>query len=74
MQKRIKDILNDKEYTIWLILALILLIVSQFLAKQPGTPALVMRWVLFAAAVIIYGVVLYLNDRNRRAKKKEEKK
>lgn len=72
MSNRFDNVLPEKDYALWLGIGLVLLIVSQIFSKQPGTLALILRWVLLAAATINYGIILYLYDRDRRARKKEQ--
>jgi len=71
MPGKLNDYLPEKDYAIWLVLGLVLLFVSQYFSKQPGTLAGVLRWLCMAAAVINYGLILYYYDRDRRAKKRE---
>jgi len=72
MPFKFKDLLPEKDYAGWLGLGLALLLVSQLLAARTETLAVILRWLLLAAAAVNYGVVLYLYDRNRRAKQKEK--
>lgn len=72
MPLKFKDILPEKDYAGWLGLGLALMIISQILSYRTETLAVVFRWLLLAVAAVNYGVVLYLYDRNRRAKQKEK--
>ena len=69
MRRKMNNGLPEKDYAIWLGLGLILLIISQYFSKQPGTFAAIIRWLFMVAAVINYGSILYLYDRDRKAKK-----
>jgi uncharacterized membrane protein len=72
MKSRFQDMLPEKDYAGWLILGLVFLTVSQTLSKQPGTRAEIFRWIFFAASIIDYGVILFLNIRDSLAKKRKK--
>ena len=63
---------NDKAGL--LALGLVLLIIGQVLSKSLQPILLVLRYILFAASMIIYGYVFYIHNQERIEKKKEREK
>ncbi len=71
MPLKFKDILPEKDYAGWLVFGLILMLISQMISTQTGWWVPLVRWLLLAAALANYIIVLMRYDRNRRAKEKE---
>ena len=74
MHKRIKDSIPENDKAGLLALGLILLIISQALSKSTQPFLIVLRYVLFAAALVNYGYVLYVHNQERIEKKKAKNK
>ena len=74
MHKRIKDSIPENDKAGLLALGLILLIISQALSKSTQPSLIVLRYVLFVAALVNYGYVLYVHNQERVAKKKAKNK
>jgi len=74
MPIKFKDVLPENDKAGLLALGLVLLIIGQALSKSSQPLLLVLRYVLFAASLIIYGYVFYIHNQERIEKKKEREK
>ncbi len=74
MPMKFKDSLPKNDHAGLLTLGLVLLITGQALSKSTQPVLIVLRYVFFAAAMINYGYVLYLYNRDRIAREKEQRK
>lgn len=74
MPIRFKDVIPENDKAGLLALGLVLLIIGQALSKSSQPLLLVLRYVLFAASVIIYGYVFYIHNQERIEKKKDREK
>lgn len=72
MPIKLHNNLPEKDHAIWLALGLVFLAISQIFSKKPGLLAEIFRWIFLAAAVINYGTILYLYERDHQAKKREQ--
>ena len=69
---RLRDALPENDKAGLLAVGLILLMISQYLSNKTTSPWLiVLRYVLFIAALAIYGYVLYVHNRERIKKKRK---
>lgn len=68
MPKKFQDFLPENDYAGRLALGLVLLLASQLVKNYPGSFFIVLRWALFAAALINYAVVLYLYQQQKQEK------
>ena len=71
MPIKFKDVIPENDKAGLLALGLVLLIIGQALSKSAQSILLVLRYVLFAASMIIYGYVFHLHNQERIEKKKE---
>jgi len=74
MPNQLRNFLPEKDYAGWLAAGLVLLVLAQVLSKSNLLVWKILRYFLFAAAVVNYGMVLYWYNRDREAKKKEKNK
>jgi len=74
MPIKFKDVIPENDKAGLLALGLVLLIIGQALSKSSQPILLVLRYVLFAASMIIYGYVFYIHNQERIEKKKEREK
>lgn len=74
MPIKFKDMIPENDKAGLLALGLVLLIIGQALSKSAQPLLLVLRYVLFAASMIIYGYVFYIHNQERIEKKKEREK
>jgi len=74
MPMKFKDSLPENDHAGLLALGLVLLIIGQVLSNSTQPLLLVLRYVFFAVAMINYGYVLYLYNRDRIAREKEQRK
>jgi len=74
MPIKFKDVIPENDKAGLLALGLVLLILGQTLSKSSQPILLVLRYVLFAASMIIYGYVFYIHNQERIEKKKEQEK
>ncbi len=74
MPIKFKDVIPENDKAGLLALGLALLIIGQALSKSLQPILLVLRYVLFAASMIIYGYVFYIHNQERIEKKKEREK
>ncbi len=65
MPKSLKDFLPEKDYAGRLALGLGLLILSQAMTLYTGVLFTVLRWVFFTAALVNYGIILFLYQRQK---------
>ena len=73
LPKRFKDALPENDKAGLLALGLVLLMVSQYLADAVKPWLIIVRYILFAAALILYGYVLYIHNKERVEKKRQRK-
>ena len=74
MPIKFKDVIPENDKAGLLALGLVLLIIGQALSKSSQPILLVLRYVLFAASMILYGYVFYIHNQERIEKKKEREK
>ena len=74
MPIKFKDVIPENDKAGLLDLGLVLLIIGQVLSKSSQPLLLVLRYVLFAASLIIYGYVFYIHNQERIEKKKSREK
>jgi len=74
MPIKFKDVIPENDKAGLLALGLVLLIIGQALSKSSQSILLILRYVLFAASMIIYGYVFYIHNQERIEKKKEREK
>ena len=74
MPLKFKDVIPENDKAGLLALGLVLLIIGQALSKSNQPILLFLRYVFFAASLIIYGYVLYIHNQERIEKKKEREK
>jgi len=74
MPIKFKDVIPENDKAGLLALGLVLLIIGQTLSKSSQSILLILRYVLFAASMIIYGYVFYIHNQERIEKKKEREK
>jgi len=74
MPVKFKDVIPENDKAGLLALGLVLLIIGQALSKSTQPILLVLRYVFFAASLIIYGYVFYIHNQERIEKKKEREK
>jgi hypothetical protein len=65
MPKTLKEFLPENDYAGRLLLGIVLLIAAQAMTKFDGAVYAVLRWVFFTTAVVNYGVVLFLYQRQK---------
>ena len=71
MPIKFKDVIPENDKAGLLALGLALLIIGQVLSKNSQPILLILRYILFAASMIIYGYVFYIHNQERIEKKKE---
>jgi len=74
MPIKFKDVIPENDKAGLLALGLVLLIIGQALSKSSQSILLVLRYILFAASMIIYGYVFYIHNQERIEKKREREK
>ena len=74
MPIKFKDVIPENDKAGLLALGLVLLIIGQALSKSSQPILLVLRYILFAASMIIYGYVFYIHNQERIEKKREREK
>ena len=74
MPVKFKDVIPENDKAGLLALGLVLLIIGQALSKSTQPILLVLRYVFFAASLIIYGYVFHIHNQERIEKKKEREK
>ncbi len=74
MPIKFKDVIPENDKAGLLALGLVLLIIGQVLSKNSQPILLILRYILFAASMIIYGYVFYIHNQERIEKKKEREK
>jgi len=74
MPLKFKDVIPENDKAGLLALGLVLLIVGQALSKSNQPILLFLRYVFFAASLIIYVYVFYIHNQERIEKKKEREK
>jgi len=73
LPKRFKDALPENDKAGLLALGLVLLMISQYLADAEKTLLIILRYASFAAALILYGYVFYVHNKERVEKKRQRK-
>ena len=68
MPKTFKDFLPEKDYAGRLVLGLVLLLAGQLMTQYEGAVFTVLRWVFFTSAIVNYGMVLFLYQRQKQEK------
>lgn len=68
MPKTFKDYFPENDYAGRLTLGIVLLVAGQAISKFDGVVYSVLHWVFFTTAVINYGVVLFLYQRQKQEK------
>jgi len=71
MPLKFKDVIPENDKAGLLALGLVLLITGQALSKSNQPILLFLRYVFFAASLIIYGYVFYIHNQERIEKKKK---
>jgi len=74
MPLKFKDVIPENDKAGLLALGLVLLIVGQALSKSNQPILLFLRYVFFAASLIIYVYVFYIHNQERIEKKKQREK
>ena len=74
MPLKFKDVIPENDKAGLLALGLVLLVIGQALSKSSQLILQILRYVLFAAAMIIYGYVFHIHNQERIEKKKEREK
>ena len=74
MPIKFKDVIPENDKAGLLALGLVLLIIGQVLSKNSQPILLILRYILFAVSMIIYGYVFYIHNQERIEKKKEREK
>ena len=74
MPIKFKDVIPENDKAGLLALGLVLLIIGQVLSKNSQPILLILRYILFAASMIIYGYVFFIHNQERIEKKKEREK
>ncbi len=73
MPLKLKDVILENDKAGLLALGLVLLVTGQALSKNNQPILLFLRYVFFAASLIIYGYVFYIHNQERIEKKKNGK-
>lgn len=68
MPRTLKDFFPEKDYAGRLALGLGLLVLGQLMTLYDGVVYSVLRWVFFTTAVVNYGIILYLYQRQKQDK------
>lgn len=68
MPRTLKDFFPEKDYAGRLALGLGLLVLGQLMTFYDGVVYSVLRWVFFTTAVVNYGIILYLYQRQKQDK------
>ena len=71
MPLKFKDVIPENDKAGLLALGLVLLITGQAFSKSNQPILLFLRYVFFAASLIIYGYVFYIHNQERIEKKKK---
>ncbi|MDP2966502.1 MAG: hypothetical protein Q8N39_10805 [Pelolinea sp.] len=68
MPRTLKEFFPEKDYAGRLALGLVLLVAGQLMTFYNGVVYSVLRWVFFIVAVVNYGMILYLYQRQKQEK------
>ena len=68
MPRTFKEFLPEKDYAGRLALGLGLLILGQAMTLYEGVLYVVLRWIFFTAALVNYGMILFLYQRQKQDK------